>query len=1241
MAIGQQIGSLYVNLGADIKEFRDKMDSAGEHFAKVGRDMQRVGATLSAALTVPLTAIGGAATKLATDFEDSLTKIETQVGESRKQVAAWRDDLLAMAPIVGRAPKELSDALFVVTSAGAKANEALGIVESSAKAAAIGLGETQDIARAVTATMQAYRAENLTAARATDILAATVREGNLEAASLAPTLGRVIGIAADMGVSFEEVGASVATFTRLGVSAEEAITGLRGILNAFTQEAGDAAQAAEEMGINMDAIRQRVREKGLIDTLIWLRQLTDQTGVSLKRIIPDTRAYAAALGILQGDGSSAAATLMEIEQSTGLLETAFARAGETARLRFQKALQSLVVAGIKIGEVILPVAAKIADQVAAAAQAFGKLSPAVRTAIVIVAGIAAAVGPALIALGALARAYYAVAVAATAMGATVKTALIKTGVGAAIVALGLMADYIFRNWDKLRVGWGVIWDALVITTLKAVDVMLMSLVSLQNFIPGLAASVVGVRAQIAKLIKQQEAAGLNRALAYYQKQSAGSTDELTDALSDAEKQFAALLDGVVDVGDGLGKNGEKADAVAEIYEALTKESDQLRAKQLVLGSSFNAGAEHVGILERALIALVAEGLDPTSEGLVKIRAQLEGARKQALAFEEIKIRSDAFDGLGTGLREAMATMQATQVNMPAVELPMRVGSRELDRVLDRIREQSLTIVPDLDEDEVDAFAKVLKDKLGYIRGEFELDGLDEVLAGVRDYLTTIRPELDTRDIDAGLSNLNREIVSVAVRPELSEQGIDAVIADMESRLQAIDPTLELDADFREALEGLRSFAQLGSSAGKTAATAAQEVSLLESALSKLIANEEPVDSASFRLLAVWLTRAREEASRLDISEKLQDISAQQRVLGPEFDANAARVRVLEQALISMYQAPGFDESAEGLRDLREQLAGTLEATLATTKPLSTEFVVLVERIAALRREAAGLTEMDTEAALSETLRVLDEDLRRLGEQKETYASRSEYMAARTRMLTEALVQLRAMGIDPNSEAFQTLLEKMEAANDFQWSVKPPDLQEMSSWAQKAGQIAQAISQGFDDAIATFLEGIGSMVAGTKNAKDVSKAVMGTLADMAIRVGKIAIGTGAAIKGIEKALLSLNPYAAIAAGAALIALGSWAKSSLQSAAGGGSAGGGGGFSESTNISNFEPPRLAASYTGEQMSGVAAQPMRGMGPQQVVIANWPDSDGQSVELLPRVLPSGDVEYSTREGTRRARRYGTELI
>ena len=181
-----------------------------------GASMKTFGRSMSQFITVPMALAGGASLKMYADFEFSMNKVVSLVGVARDQVDEWSKSILDLGPSLGKSPRELADAMYFITSAGIRGVEAMEILEESAKSSASGLGEVKVIADLLTSAMNAYGKENLTAARANDILVATVREGKAEASLLAQSLGLVLPIASAMGAEFEDVGASTAAITRTG-----------------------------------------------------------------------------------------------------------------------------------------------------------------------------------------------------------------------------------------------------------------------------------------------------------------------------------------------------------------------------------------------------------------------------------------------------------------------------------------------------------------------------------------------------------------------------------------------------------------------------------------------------------------------------------------------------------------------------------------------------------------------------------------------------------------------------------------------------------------------------------------------------------------------------------------------------------------------------------------------------------------------------------------------------------------
>ncbi len=88
---------------------------------------------------------------------------------------------------------------------------------------------------------------------------------------------------------------------------------------------------------------------------------------------------------------------------------------------------------------------------------------------------------------------------------------------------------------------------------------------------------------------------------------------------------------------------------------------------------------------------------------------------------------------------------------------------------------------------------------------------------------------------------------------------------------------------------------------------------------------------------------------------------------------------------------------------------------------------------------------------------------------------------------------------------------------------------------------------------SFGTGIGKMVASGGSFKDLANTIGSSLGDIIAGIGKTAIAAGTGAIAIKGALKLKNPYAAIAAGIALVALGTAIKSSLSSIANGESVG----------------------------------------------------------------------------------------
>jgi hypothetical protein len=139
--------------------------------------------------------------------------------------------------------------------------------------------------------------------------------------------------------------------------------------------------------------------------------------------------------------------------------------------------------------------------------------------------------------------------------------------------------------------------------------------------------------------------------------------------------------------------------------------------------------------------------------------------------------------------------------------------------------------------------------------------------------------------------------------------------------------------------------------------------------------------------------------------------------------------------------------------------------------------------------------------------------------------------------------------------------------------------EISEEMQKMNDVVQDTLK---SAITGFSEWVGAFAAGTASSEDMVKMVGQLLGDMLTQLGEVAVATGVGLLAIDEAFSTMNPYVAIAAGAALVALGAAVKgavSSIGSTAKAGSGGGGGvvNLTGSTGPTMYQ--QAALNFSGE--------------------------------------------------------------
>lgn len=428
---------LKVTLLGDASKLNATLKTASGRLKSFGKSTTAVGKSLQTRLALPLALAGGAAIKMATDFDKSMTKVKSLVGIAGDEVDAMGAKARTMANEFGVSSSKAAEALFFITSAGLRGDEAMQTLEASLKASAVGLGETATIADLATSAMNAYGSDTLGAAQATDVLTAAVREGKLSSEDLAGAMGSVLPVASNMGVQFHEVGAAFAAMSRTGTDAASGATQLNAILSGLLKPTKQAEDALNAMGLSSAGLKQQIKDEGLLETLNTLKTAFDSNADAAQVVFPNIRALKGVLDLL-GSGVEVNRGIFERMNSTmGMTQTAFDATAQSAEFRLRKAMNSSKESFAQLGATLLtgflPIFQDVSRVIQNVFKAFFNLDEGTQK-LILGLGAFAVVLPTIITL---------VGTLITSIG------LLLSPVGLVAAALAGVAFIIYKNWGEV------------------------------------------------------------------------------------------------------------------------------------------------------------------------------------------------------------------------------------------------------------------------------------------------------------------------------------------------------------------------------------------------------------------------------------------------------------------------------------------------------------------------------------------------------------------------------------------------------------------------------------------------------------------------------------------------------------------------------------------------------------------------------------------------------------------------
>lgn len=443
------IGDLRAILGLDSSSFQSGMAQARATLQSVGKDMRRIGAGMSAAISAPLGAMGVSVVKTAGSFEASMNRVQAATGASASEFDALSKAAREMGATTQFTASQAADAIEVLAKNGLDSSQILGgALEASmllAASAGTDLASAGDVATDV---MLQFGKEAKDLTGLVDGMNGTLLESKFGFEDYRLALGQAGGVAGGIGVSFEDFNATIAGTSALFASGSDAGTSFKTFLQRLVPASGPAAEKMKEL--NLEFFDAQGNMKSMAEIAQELQDgmsgLTDEARNDAMSTIFGTDAIRTAIGLMNQGAAGIDDLKKKIAEASAEEQAAARLKGFNGELRkLQSAFEALQLAIADSG--LLATVTDLVRRLTGFVSELAKSRPELLKWGTIIAAIAVAMGPLLIGFGALLAGLGPVVGAIKLVVAA--AALLASPFGMAAAAIAGAAYALWHNWESV------------------------------------------------------------------------------------------------------------------------------------------------------------------------------------------------------------------------------------------------------------------------------------------------------------------------------------------------------------------------------------------------------------------------------------------------------------------------------------------------------------------------------------------------------------------------------------------------------------------------------------------------------------------------------------------------------------------------------------------------------------------------------------------------------------------------
>lgn len=372
LRLKDQFTPTITNATRRLSEHRSQQMRVANSIKTTGKSISELGNKF-ALLSAPILAAATAGAKLNSELTTALAKVSTLVDTNLVDMQKMRSELIQLSNETGVSVVELTEGTYQAISASVDASKAIDFMRVSALGAKAGFTDMTTATDALTSIINAYGMEVERASDMMDLLITTQNLGKTTVDQVGKSLGQVIPTAAAAGMTVEELMASVAALTAVGMQTPDSMTAIKAALSNIIKPSSEAAELAAELGLNFN--QAHLQSVGWAKFLEEVKVATGGNVEMLGKLFGSTKALNAVLSLTGNGADKFSKSLDGMANSAGATNEAIAKINATPAQQLAKATNELKNAGMELAQGLSPLISRTATLTKSFAKWLNSLSP--------------------------------------------------------------------------------------------------------------------------------------------------------------------------------------------------------------------------------------------------------------------------------------------------------------------------------------------------------------------------------------------------------------------------------------------------------------------------------------------------------------------------------------------------------------------------------------------------------------------------------------------------------------------------------------------------------------------------------------------------------------------------------------------------------------------------------------------------------------------------------------------------